>query len=55
MVACLTNAWCWLQLKSNESPCKLAGLESLLNPCALLDAQLNPVLEPEVGSSLDGK
>ena len=33
----------------------MEGLEYLLNPCARLDAQLHPGLEPEVGYSLDDK
>ena len=31
----------------------VGGLESLLNPCERLDAQLHPVLDPEVGFRLD--
>ena len=37
----------------NEKLCELGGLESLLNPCARLDARLHPGLDPEVGTSLD--
>ena len=33
----------------------MEGLEYLLNPCEQLDAQLHPVLEPEVGSNFDDK
>ena len=31
----------------------MGGLESLLNPCARLDTQLHPVLDPGVRSSLE--
>ena len=31
----------------------LQGFESLLNPCAQMDASLNPLIYPEVGSSLE--
>ena len=38
MVAYLNDARCWLQWKINERLCELGGLESILNPCARLDA-----------------
>ena len=36
-----------------ERICEFGGLEYLLNPCARLDTQLHPGLEPGVGSSLE--
>ena len=52
MVGYLTDDRFWLQWKRNESLCELGVLEYPLNPCARLDAQLHPGLDPEVGSSL---
>ena len=42
-------------VKNREKIYELAGLEYLLKPCTRVDAQLNLVLEPEVGSILDYK
>ena len=53
MVAYLNDARCRLQLKRNERLYEFAGWESLFNPCTRLGVQLHPVLDPEVGSSLD--